>query len=275
MGTSTFTIAVLLKSSQNNYSQEKQQTVNWHNTFAHLSSQSSSRVSSCLLKCFNRDLTIFVVTQTTQLNLLPFLSGSMFESFKSALATRARLGHHVRQLPVLHLLLVYDQHAHGHVLVRYAWWRGDVPDAQVVDDRLDDGVVGGMVAVVEHPRAVAPAESWVVHRRSDEVVTPAELVEGQPEGVELAAVLGHASFAFVVRDIRNDGGSGGGGKGGRGGSRGIFQNIQWFIFGLRAWNVFGAAVAVNRGMPLPYSPHDAFSQQVPHQVLHLPFFLQV
>ena len=93
-------------------------------------------------------------------------------------------------------------------------------------------MVGGMVAVVEHPRAVSPAEPRVVHRRSDEVVTPAELVEGQPEGVELAAVLGHASFAFVLGDIRDDGGSGGGGKGGRrggrrgGGSRSVFQNIQ-------------------------------------------------
>lgn len=96
---------------------------------------------------------------------------------------------------------MHDQHAHGHVFIRYAGWRRHVPDAQVVDDRLDDGVVGGMVAVVQHPRTVSLAEPGVVHRRSDEVVTPAELVEREAEGVELAAVLGHAGFAFVVGDV--------------------------------------------------------------------------
>lgn len=128
------------------------------------------------------------------------------------LATGARLGHHVLQLPVLHLLLVHDQHAHGHVLVRHAGRRRNAPDAQVVDDRLDDGVVGGVVAVVEHPWAAALAEPRVVHRRSDEVVTPAELVEGEAKRVQLAAVLGRAGFALVVGDIGDDGGGGGGGK---------------------------------------------------------------
>lgn len=135
----------------------------------------------------------------------------MFKSFKSApetLATRARLGHHVVQLLVLHLLLVHDQHAHGHVFVRHAGRRRDVPNAQVIDDRLDDGMVRRMVAIVEYPRAVALAEPRVVHRWGNEVVTPAELVEGEAKRVELAAVLGHAGFAFVVGDIGDDGGRG-------------------------------------------------------------------
>lgn len=62
-------------------------------------------------------------------------------------------------------------------------------------------MVGGMVAVVQHPWAVPLAEPRVVDGRGDEVVTPAELIKGEAEGVELTAVLGHAGFAFVVGDV--------------------------------------------------------------------------
>lgn len=219
----------------------------------HSSLQASVTISSCLLKCFIRDgedlrpQQLPVSSVMTHQNLpRHFCLFSQRLSRSSLLATCARLGHHVLQLPVLHFLLVHDQHAHGHVLVRHARRRGNVPDAKVVDDRLDDGVVRGMVAVVEHPRAVALAEPRVVHRRSDEVVTPAELVEGEAERVQLAAVLGNAGFAFVVGDIRDDGVGGGGGERRGGRHWGVFQNVQRMIFGLR--KVFGAATA-NRRMP--------------------------
>lgn len=150
-----------------------------------------------------------------------------------SLAARARLGHHVVQLLVLHFPFVHHQHAHGHVFVRHAGWWRDVADAQVVDECLDDGVVRGMVAVVKHSRAVALAEAWVVHGRRDEVVAQAKLVEGEAEGVQLAAVLRHAGFAFDPRDVGDDGGGGGCGNRGEGrGIGGVFQSIQQLIFGL-------------------------------------------
>lgn len=121
---------------------------------------------------------------------------------------------------------MHNQHTHGHVFVRHTGRRRDVPYAQVIDDRLDDGMIWRVVAIVEHPRAVALAEPRVVHWWGNEIVTPAELVEGQAKRVELAAVLGRAGFAFVVGDIGDDGGGRGrGGKRGRG-SGSVFQNIQ-------------------------------------------------
>lgn len=151
----------------------------------------------------------------------------------AALAAGAGLRHHVLQLAVLHLLLVHHQHAHGHVLVRHTGRRRDVPHAQVVDGGLDDGVVRGVVAVVEHPGTVPLAEARVVNGRGDEVVTPSQLVEGQAEGVQLAAVFWRAGFVFVVGDFRQDGGGGrGGGKRQRGGRRRVFQSVKRRIFGL-------------------------------------------
>lgn len=206
-------------------------------------------------------------------------SQRLFKSAPETSATRARLGHHVIQLLVLHFPLVHNQHAHGHVFVRHTGRRRDVPYTQVVDDRLDDGMIWRVVAIVEQPRAVALAEPRVVHWRGNEVVTPAELVEGQAERVELTAVLGRAGFAFVVGEVRDDGGGRGqGGK--RGGDRGsgsVFQSIHERIFGLWTSRVFGAAMASQR-MPPAYLLRDLFPfspQQLPHPVLHLPFFLQV
>lgn len=118
-----------------------------------------------------------------------------------SLAARARRSHHVVQLLVLHLLLVHHQHTHGHVFVRYAGWRRHVANAQVVDERLDDGVVRGMVAVVENPGAVALAEAWVVHRGRNEVVAQTELAEGEAERVELAAVLWHTGVTFQAGNV--------------------------------------------------------------------------
>lgn len=144
-----------------------------------------------------------------------------------SLAAGARLGHHIVQLLVLHFPFVHHQHAHGHVFVRHAGWCRDVADAKVIDERLDDGVVWGMVAIVKHPWAVALAEAWVVHRRCDEVVAQAKLIEREAEGVQLAAVLPYAGFAFDPWDVGDDGGRGGCGNRGEGrGIGGVFQSIQ-------------------------------------------------
>lgn len=99
---------------------------------------------------------------------------------------------------------MHDQHAHGHVFVGHAGRRRDVPDAKVIDERLDYGMVGGMVAIVEHPRAVALAEARVVDGRGDEVVAPAKFVKRQAERVELASVFRCVGFVFVAGDIRDD-----------------------------------------------------------------------
>ncbi|CAG5929543.1 unnamed protein product, partial [Menidia menidia] len=177
-------------------------------------------------------------------------------------ATCAGLGHHVLQLPVLHLLLVHQQHAHGHVLVGHAGGRGHVPDAHLVDERLDDGVVGRVVAVVQHAGAVALAVAGVVDRRGQEVVAPAQLCEGQAEGVELAAVLGRGAFAFGAGRVADDGGRGGRGEGGGE----VFQHAGRGARGVRRRAVQGGAAAVADGrVPPADPPHDALplhAQQV-------------
>lgn len=109
----------------------------------------------------------------------PPSDGRLYKTSGPPLAARARLGYHVVQLLVLHVVLVLHQHAHGHVFVRDAGRQRHVADAQVVDERLDDGVVRGMVAVVQNFGAVALAEARVVHRGRNEVVAQAELSEGQ------------------------------------------------------------------------------------------------
>lgn len=139
-------------------------------------------------------------------------------------------------------------------------------------------MVGGVVAIVEHPWAVTLTVSGVVDPWSDEVMTQAELAERQVEGVQLAAVLWDVCFEFVVGDVREDGRRGGG-RGRQRGGESIFQLVQRRIFGLRGGFLFGATAAASRRVPPPPDPpHEVFPfspEQVPHPLLHLPIFFQI